>query len=77
MCPCPTKMPKEKAVARTHCPIRSHKQPKFCVVSAATAADLEPTIGNTGKTPCYTLPPVSVRGSGPSVLRFRLGPTTI
>jgi hypothetical protein len=77
ICPSPMKMPRAKAVTRTHCPLRSHKQPKFCVVSAAAAADLEPIIGNTGKTPCYTRPLVSVRESGPSVLRFGLRPMTI
>jgi hypothetical protein len=73
----PTKLPRAKAVTRTHCPIQFHQQPKFCVVSAAAAADLEPIIGNTGKTPCYTRPLVSVRESGPSVLRFGLRPITI
>jgi hypothetical protein len=77
MCRCPTKIPREKAVTRTHCPTRSYRQPKFCVVSAATAADLEPIIGNTGKTRCYTRPLASVRECGPSVLRFRLRPTAL
>lgn len=77
ICRCPTKMPREKAVTRTNFPIRSLKQPKFCAVSAATAADPKPIIGNTSKTLRYTRQLVSVHESGPSALRFKLRPTTI
>jgi hypothetical protein len=74
MCPCPTEIPRGQAM-RTHRSMWPYKQPKFCVVSAATAADLEPTTGNTGTTPCYTRRLVSVHGRERSALRFGLGPT--
>jgi hypothetical protein len=61
---------------RTHCSIWPHKNLKFCVVSVATAADLEPTTGTIGTTLSYTRRLVSVYDNGPSVLKFRLRPTT-